>query len=53
MSNQIQNPNGKKRYDLGERRAKFEENIIEFSNTLPRTPVNRPLISQIVRVTTV
>jgi four helix bundle protein len=49
MSNQIQNPNDKKKYDLEERTAKFGEEIIEFANSLPDTPVNRPLISQVVR----
>lgn len=48
MSNQIQNSNDKK-YDLSERTAKFGEDIIEFANEIPNTPVNRPLISQIVR----
>ena len=48
MSNQIQNPNVKK-YDLGERTAKFGEDVIEFLSTLPDTPINRPLISQSVR----
>lgn len=49
MSNQTQNPNAKKKYDLEERTAKFGEDIIEFASSLPDTPVNRPLISQAVR----
>lgn len=49
MSNQIQNQNGKKKYDLIERTAKFGENIIKFIKDLPDILVNRPLISQIVR----
>jgi four helix bundle protein len=49
MSNQIQNPNDKKKYDLAERTAKFGEEIIDFISGLPDTPVNRPLISQVVR----
>lgn len=53
MSNQDQNPNAKKKnYDLGERTAKFGENIIEFVKILPNTPVNRMLISQLVRAGT-
>ncbi|MDD2890560.1 MAG: four helix bundle protein [bacterium] len=52
MSNQIQNPNVKKKYDLEERTAKFGEEIIEFAGTLPNTPINYPLISQIVRSAT-
>jgi len=34
MSNQAQNPNNKKNYDLEERTAKFGEDIIEFSRKL-------------------
>ena len=49
MSNQIQNPNNKKKYDLIERTAKFGENIIEFVKNLPNDQVNRPLISQLIR----
>lgn len=48
MSNQVQNPKPKK-YDLAERTAKFGEAIIEFASSLPDIPVNRPLVSQIVR----
>lgn len=46
MTNQIQNT---KKYDLTERTAIFGENIIEFAKSIKETPVNRPLISQIVR----
>ncbi|SRR3989344_644955 len=49
MSNQAQNPNDKKKYDLEERTAKFGEDIIEFARSLPDMPVNRPLVNQIVR----
>ncbi|MDP3993774.1 MAG: four helix bundle protein [bacterium] len=52
MSNQIQNQNVKQKYDLAERTGKFGENIIEFVHTLPDNPVNRPLISQLVRSAT-
>lgn len=52
MSNQIQNPNYKRIYDLTERTAKFGENIIEFAQNLPDNPVNHPLISQIVKSAT-
>ncbi len=51
MTNQIQNPKSKK-YDLGERTARFGENIIEFANSLAMTPINRPLISQLIRSAT-
>jgi len=49
MSNQIQNPNAKKKYDLAERTAKFGEAVIEFVQCLPDSPINRPLVNQIVR----
>ncbi len=50
MSNKIQSPNDTKRkYDLAERTAKFGEAIIEFAQVLPDSPINRPLINQIVR----
>lgn len=49
MTNQAQNPNTKKKYDLEERTARFGEAIIEFAKTLPKDPINSPLISQIVR----
>jgi four helix bundle protein len=63
MSNKAQNPNNKKKnkYDLGERTAKFGKDIIrldcafksiEFAKSLPDTPVNRSLISQIIRSST-
>ncbi len=47
MTNQIQNQ--KSHYDLEERTAKFGEDIIEFMKSIPDTPVNRPLINQLVR----
>ena len=49
MSNQAQNPNDKKKYDLEERTAQFGEAIIEFVKTLPKDPIDSPLISQIIR----
>jgi len=49
MSNQVQNPNNEKKYDLEERTAQFGEAIIELVKTFPRDPINNPLISQIVR----
>jgi len=52
MTNQIQKPNAKKRYDLTERTAKFGEDIIEFAKEFPNTPINRPLILQLVRAGT-
>lgn len=49
MSNQAQNPNDKKKYDLEERTAQFGEAIIEFVKTLLKDPINSQLISQIIR----
>ena len=49
MSNKAQNPNDRKKYDLEERTARFGEAIIEFAKTLPKDPINSPLITQIVR----
>jgi len=52
MPKQVQSSNDKKRYDLDERTAKFGEDIIEFTASLPDTSVSRPLISQLVRAGT-
>ncbi|MEK7597034.1 MAG: four helix bundle protein [Patescibacteria group bacterium] len=52
MSNQIQNPNKEKRYDLKERTSKFGKEIIWFLKTLSYGPINTPLISQLVRSAT-
>ena len=52
MTNQIQNPNNKKKYDLRERTAKFGEDVIKFVITLPQNAINTPLISQLVRAAT-
>src|SRR3972149_8330541 len=49
MTNQIQNPNNKKKYDLEERTAKFGEDIIKFVNSFTRNAINNPLITQLVR----
>ncbi len=49
MPNQIQSSNVTKKYDLAERTAKLGEEVIKFAGRLPQTPINRPLISQVVR----
>ena len=49
MSNQVQNPNSKKLYDLGERTALFGENIIDFLRTLDKNSINNILINQSIR----
>jgi four helix bundle protein len=35
-------------YDLGERTARFGEAVIDFAKAVPRTPVTRRLIEQLV-----
>ena len=52
MSNQAQDPNDKKRYDLEERTAQFGEAIIELVKTFHQDSINSPLINQIVRAAT-
>jgi hypothetical protein len=52
MSNQAQNSNDKKKYDLEERTAQFGEAIIELVKTFPKDPINSSLISQIVKAAT-
>ena len=41
-------PTSQRTYDLEERTARFGEAIIDFANELPRTPVTRRLIEQLV-----
>ncbi len=53
MTNQIKNLNDKKpKYDLEERTAKFGRETIRFVARLTSSPINLPLISQIVRSAT-
>ncbi|HNR81521.1 MAG TPA: four helix bundle protein [Candidatus Pacearchaeota archaeon] len=52
MTNQIQNPNVKNKYNLEERTAVFGESIIGFAKTLPKDAIVFPLISQLVRSST-
>lgn len=52
MSNQNQNLKVKKIYDLAERTSKLGGTIILFARDLPDNIINRPLISQLVRVAT-
>jgi four helix bundle protein len=39
-------------FDLEERTATFGENVIRFVKTMPRNPVNDPLITQLTRAAT-
>lgn len=52
MTNQVQNSNKTKIYDLVERTALFGESVIKFVKTLPHSSVNSPLVSQLVRAST-
>ena len=47
MSNE-QNTNGKKKYDLEERTAKFGEEVIRFCKEIPRNELTRRIIDQLV-----
>ncbi len=49
MSNQIQKQNVKNKFDLVERTSKFGEEIIFFTKKITESPINRPLIGQLVR----
>ena len=52
MTNEIQNQNPQKKYDLMERTEVFGEKTIEFVRILPENLVNKPLISQLIRSAT-
>jgi len=52
-SAQRPSPEKKRRdYDLAERTTRFGETIIAFAKSLPRTPVNVPIIRQLVKAGT-
>jgi four helix bundle protein len=46
------NDQGATRFDLEERTARFGELVIQFAKRLPISPVNEPLINQLVRSAT-
>jgi len=50
--NKNDNKDQKKKYDLEERTARFAENIIRFCKKIPDTPINRPLIIQLIKAAT-
>lgn len=52
MTNQIQNPKGKNKYDLIERTSKFGCEIIIFLKAMRETNINKPIINQLVRSAT-
>ncbi|OGK14852.1 four helix bundle protein [Candidatus Roizmanbacteria bacterium RIFCSPHIGHO2_02_FULL_37_15] len=41
-----------KKYDLEERTARFGEKIIDLCKEVPRSPVNDPIVNQLVRAGT-
>jgi four helix bundle protein len=43
---------GERVFDLEERTARFGEQVIRFCKTIPHSPTNNPLISQLVRAGT-
>ncbi len=52
MTNQVQNPNDKKIYDLSERTGKFGVEIIIFVKGIKENNINRSIINQLVRSAT-
>ena len=52
MTNQIQNPNVKSKYDLAERTSKLGADVIIFAKNIKETNINRPIINQLVRSAT-
>jgi four helix bundle protein len=52
MTNQCQNPNGKRNYDLAERTSNFGAEIIIFTKAIKENNINRPIINQLVRSAT-
>lgn len=52
MSNQVQNQNVKKVYDLAKRTSAFGEQIIIFAREIPENTITKPIISQLVRSAT-
>ncbi|MFA6005261.1 MAG: four helix bundle protein [Patescibacteria group bacterium] len=52
MTNQAQNSNGEKIYDLEERTSVFGTQVITLCNNVKKTIVTAPLISQIIRSAT-
>jgi hypothetical protein len=44
--------NGKKKYDLEERTARFGESVIELCKKVPKNEITRPLINQLVKAAT-
>ena len=52
MTNQVQNSNDKKEYNLAKRTSKFGAEIIIFAKTIKENNINRSIINQLVRSAT-
>jgi four helix bundle protein len=52
MTNTASATGDRPKYDLKERTARLGERVIQLAGKLPQTPVNKPLVSQIVRAGT-
>ena len=52
MTNQIQNPNDKREYDLAKRTSKLGAEIIIFVKDVKESNINKPIINQLVRSAT-
>ncbi len=49
MTNETQDLNDQKKYDLEDRTLKFSEEIIDFAKKLPQNSITKPLVSQLIR----
>ena len=52
MTNQCQNPNDKKKYNLAERTSNFGAETIIFLKGIKENNINKPIINQLVRSAT-
>jgi len=52
MTNQVQNPNDKTKYDLAERTSRFGVEIIVFAKNIRESNINKSIISQLIRSAT-
>lgn len=41
--------NNNSKFNLEERTSKFSENLIKFCKKIPRSPINDPLLNQLIR----
>jgi four helix bundle protein len=52
MTNQVQNPNDKNKYDLAERTSKFGCEVIIFVKGVKENNINKSIINQLIRSAT-